>query len=194
MQKTCTVCNESKPLDDFPITSKKRGGRRTRCKPCHRAINAKWRAGNPEKQKISEKRWRDNNVDKSREKVRCWRDANRARFNENAKRYQQENAERCRELVARWRRKNPAKVNAQGMRRYAGKLKAVPSWVELATLSRIYEEARQLSQDTGIQHHVDHIVPLQSKFVCGLHCQANLQIITAEENRRKNNRWWPDMP
>jgi len=41
---------------------------------------------------------------------------------------------------------------------------------------------------------VDHIVPLKSSTVCGLHTQANLQILPSVDNSRKGNHWWPDMP
>lgn len=47
---------------------------------------------------------------------------------------------------------------------------------------------------TAIPWEVDHIVPLNNDLVCGLHCEANLQVIPAIANLSKNNSWWPDMP
>ena len=102
------------------------------------------------------------------------------------------------ERHAKWARDyvkaNPERRRANLAARRAVKEKATPSWVERDKLLRFYAEAVRLSEETGIPHEVDHIVPLRSKIVCGLHCESNLQVIPAAENRKKLNTYWPDMP
>jgi hypothetical protein len=78
--------------------------------------------------------------------------------------------------------------NNSASRRRATKLKATPKWADMDKIKQIYIKASTCG------HHVDHIVPLRSKFVCGLHCEANLQILEPSINMSKGNRWWPDMP
>ncbi len=52
----------------------------------------------------------------------------------------------------------------------------------------IYREARRVTKLTGTWHHVDHIIPLNGKDVCGLHVPWNLQILTAVDNMFKSNK------
>lgn len=87
-----------------------------------------------------------------------------------------------------WQKKNPGAVAAMLARRKAVKLKATPAWADRAAIKAIYKRAAELGM------HVDHTVPLQSPLVCGLHVEANLQLLSALENSKKSNRIWPDMP
>ena len=56
----------------------------------------------------------------------------------------------------------------------------------------VTREAHQLRKSrnecTGLEWHVDHIIPLKGKEVCGLHIWSNLAVIPKVENLRKGNR------
>lgn len=65
---------------------------------------------------------------------------------------------------------------------------AIPAWFDAEKALKIYEDARRLSEETGIPHEVDHITPIQGEMVSGLHWHGNLQILTRTENRAKSNK------
>jgi 5-methylcytosine-specific restriction endonuclease McrA len=93
---------------------------------------------------------------------------------------------------ALWKLFNKNKVNAATRRRQAAQLQRTPPWLAKShhlAIAAIYQESIDLSQLLGEWHEVDHIVPLQGKTVSGLHVPWNLQVLTARENRIKNNRW-----
>ncbi len=69
--------------------------------------------------------------------------------------------------------------------------RATPEWLtkeQRGEIITFYKEAHRMSQETGVKHHVDHIVPLNGVGVCGLHVPWNLQVITAMDNLKKGNR------
>lgn len=81
-----------------------------------------------------------------------------------------------------------AKATANIADYIAKKRLATPTWANLEAIERIYAEARCLTLKTGIQYEVDHFYPIRGKQVSGLHWEGNLQIITAEANKKKSNK------
>lgn len=72
--------------------------------------------------------------------------------------------------------------------------RAWPDWANYPDEFRaVYGECKR-QRERGRDVEVDHIVPLRSKLVCGLHVPWNLQVITSAENLLKSNKWWPDCP
>lgn len=69
---------------------------------------------------------------------------------------------------------------------------ATPAWADRSKIADYYDLAGLISAETGVAYHVDHIVPLVSPLVCGLHCEHNLQILQGAVNASKNNRFSVD--
>jgi len=65
-------------------------------------------------------------------------------------------------------------------------LKDIPEQKEW--LSKIYAEAKRMTEIFGVEIQVDHIVPIKGKDVCGLHVPWNLQLTTKTFNCSKKNK------
>lgn len=66
---------------------------------------------------------------------------------------------------------------------------ATPKWADPLKMAQMYRRRDELTLLTGITHHVDHIVPLQGRLVCGLNWEGNMQVITASDNLEKSNKF-----
>jgi hypothetical protein len=62
-----------------------------------------------------------------------------------------------------------------------------PAWADKVAIQDIYKLAQKMSSLFGISYHVDHIIPLKGKNVCGLHVENNLQLLEASLNVSKSN-------
>ena len=71
---------------------------------------------------------------------------------------------------------------------------ATPSWVDKKAIKQIYLTAKMLSLQTGRRYEVDHIVPLKSSVVCGLHVEWNLQVVARDNNRGLKNEFQQPVP
>jgi|SRR5690349_2727891 len=69
---------------------------------------------------------------------------------------------------------------------------ATPPWVDHKAMLELHVQKLKRTEETGVEHVLDHIVPLTHPMVCGLNVPWNLQIITRKQNAAKSNKWHPD--
>lgn len=196
--KICTKCKEVKALSDFCRDSSRKDGLHPWCKGCRSKQAHDYQVDNRDKRRKWSAKWRAENPERQRELNATSHARNRKKRNADSREYRKNNLEYMRELGKLWSKNNPDKWKVTKASRRAAKRRAIPDWsndeFEDFAIREMYELSRIRKELTGIDWHVDHIVPLKSKKVCGLHCLANLQIITGSENMSKGNRVWPDMP
>lgn len=125
-------------------------------------------------------------AERSRNMCRKYHLANREKRLSYAKQYRHEHQESCRAANKLWRLRNPGRRAFHKAAHRARVKWAIPAWADKKRIRAIYQTAAMLTKMTGILHHVDHVIPLRGKNVCGLHVPENLQILTAKENQKKS--------
>jgi hypothetical protein len=166
-----------------------------------------WRAKNPEKQAAICKTYDEKNRDKRSEYAKQYRKDNPEKIKADHAKWVEENPEKIKSYAIKastvWRVRNPEyykehyKANkeryvAARARRRAAQDSATPSWlsaIDKAMIQEMYDVSEARYIQTGIKHHVDHIVPINGKNVAGMHVPWNLQVITAHENLSKGWRF-----
>lgn len=193
--KACNKCGETKPTDAFYAGF-------ARCKACvsierkehyarkrdqilaykkhhyeqncetRKAASKEYRKANKDRLATYGKQWRLGNA----EHIAAWREANRERRNA---------------MTRELRKTQRAEMVLATQKRRATKLQAATSW-EPEFDRLVLEEAATLAKCReallGVKWHVDHVIPLRNKRVCGLHNAYNVAVIPALENLRKGNR------
>ena len=132
-----------------------------------------YREVNKEKSKATKKAWDEAN----KEKVKAYNEDNK----EKRKAYYEVNKEKMKVYRSLYQKNNKGIINAISSKRRANKIMATPSWANLEKIKEIYKNCPE-------GYHVDHIYPLKSEYVCGLHVENNLQYLTAKENMEKSNK------
>ena len=177
--KICTKCKEEKPYESFSKKSSAKDGKFPYCKECDRASVALWSKNNKERHYIRTSTWSKENKEACNKRTMEWRKAN---------------PEKAKASVANWNNLNKDKVTFYVAKRRATKHNATPSWLtedDHWLIEEAYDLAKLRTKMFGFVWHVDHIIPLKGKNVCGLHVPINLQVIPASENCSKRNRFEP---
>ena len=174
--KLCASCKVNQPTSNFRWA-------KTRfeswCKECKSKHRKEYYQANKDKEKLRATQHHYNTYAKKREhkvkKAIEWVKNNPDKYKVNAKKcYERTKLKRfAYQALARAKRRN-----------------AVPKWFNSIKedVQKIYIEARTKTLETGIPHEVDHIIPLVSEYVCGLHVPNNLRVVTRYENRSKQNK------
>ncbi len=177
--KVCTKCKEVKELSSYSRKTSSKDGLRSCCKICD---------------KVSADSRRDviRAYSKSRVELRrrlYWADIEKSREYKRA--YKLRNASKIAQANKLWALNNKEKKSANRMRYNANKRQSQPTALskdQVSEIWTIYKVASYLTNATGVKYHVDHIIPLQGKIVCGLHVPWNLQILTTKDNLSKSNK------
>ena len=105
--------------------------------------------------------------------------------------YRMANPEKVKELNKRSKQNKREKYSALERERQASKIGATPKWLtsdHKIQIEKIYLMAKKTSNMAGFLCHVDHIVPLKGKDVCGLHVPWNLRVVSQSYNSKKSNK------
>ena len=158
--KICPCCKETKDFSFFYKNKTQKDGLQSYCKECFKTKIGKY----SHKKKDYNKAWKENNKESASLSLR--------------------------QATSRWKKANRAKATSYEIARQQRKTKACPNWLtsfDKTKMSCFYQLAKMRSKESGVEWHVDHIVPLKGKLVCGLHVPWNLQVIPAHENISKSN-------
>lgn len=173
--KTCSKCKTEKHLNCFNKDAQKKDGLNSQCSDCKSALNKNWYANNKQRKQIQQNKYRESNKD---------------RLDKKATEYRQRNKKAIRSKIALWQQSNKDKVAFYASNRRARQTQATPLWLtneQFKQIEEFYSMAKELETVFPWKQHVDHIIPINGKTVCGLHVPWNLQILSMKANLAKGN-------
>jgi len=159
--KLCLSCREEKINSAFVRDKSRKDGLCNSCKECRSKHHARYYADNAEKKLVSRKEWGLKNTDQRKSYMKAYQSENAALYASHAARRREHIYERT-----------PASMIESDSKCMTG----------------FYLMRERVSDCLGITHHVDHVVPLRGKTVCGLHVPWNLCLLPEKINMSKSNK------
>jgi 5-methylcytosine-specific restriction endonuclease McrA len=163
----------------------------------NKAKNKAWKRMNKDKVKAHNKAYYENNRDKVKAKHKAYYENNRDKLVAYTKAYYENNKERKKAKNRAWKKNNRDKlvayhksykennrdkVNAYMYERKCRKIFATCETSIKAKREMIYLIASEIGLETGIDHDVDHIIPISKG---GINHEDFLMVITQKYNRQK---------
>ena len=170
MNRICKKCNQTYPLTSefFQPRNDRPGLFRLECRKCKNKYRQLWGKKNYAYVLQKNREWAKANPEIGRKRHRAWRANNLIAVQKE----REQNKQWYKENAAWARAKTAARRNAYNH-----------------PISLLFkEEILKIYKACPPGYHVDHIIPLKGKNVCGLHVPHNLQYLTQEENLKKSNK------
>lgn len=156
--KRCWKCAQSLTLETFGKDRSQPDGLKSACKPCRRAMENARYQANPLPRIAKAREWYRNNA--VRQTLKC----------------------------KEWGANNPGFSTYYKASYMAAKKGRFVDWADQEVMKQFYARSADISRVTGIEHHVDHVIPFRSPVVSGLHNEFNLQILSCSANCSKQNK------
>ena len=154
------------------------------------AYQKAWYKANAEHVNARAVEWREQNPEKAEAARKLLYEKNKEQeLLKSANRYKK-NRDRILARKKVYKAANKYLVNASAAKRRAAQRS--PNWLtdfDKLKIKCLYSVASMLSKSNNEPWHVDHIIPLQGKNVCGLHVPSNLWFIKGSENMSKSNKF-----
>ncbi len=166
--KKCNNCRELKPLKEFTQSKRVPSGYTTICKVCTCTRQYEWREHNRDKTRSAVRRYNEKHKDRVLAKCALYR-ATSPQYKITTKNNND-------------KRTKSGYKKAWTATHRANKIKATPKWANLEKIKHIYKGCPK-------GWHVDHVIPLRGRNVCGLHVETNLQYLPAHDNMSKSNKF-----
>lgn len=192
MLKCCSKCKEYKDISLFSTNKEAKDGKHYWCRECTNSSRRGKKYTISEEAKLYRKEYKRKFLETEQGRLqkskwdKKYRDTNKEKISAQKKEFKRKNPA----IVREWKKTEYEKHrDAYILRAYnrLGRIKAqTPDGVDYSIISIIYQQARRLSEDTGLKHEVDHIIPLSKG---GKHHQDNLQVLPWYENRWKGDKY-----